>query len=248
MGESDFFSFGDEELGPETGSLWGDSNATSPASSAVLDPPGDDFEEVLAQPQDFESAGQIGRAVGEKGVRRPRGDSDLVSSVKRRPSSRRVHGVVLLALVVGAIAIARVVLSSAGTDLHDGAPAQPAPSVIGQAKLERDGSAGQAHTRPTFSRHSRGPAVERQQVKKKMAQTRRRARRRRSAHGQSKRASTPSPTSTPPVEASEGASGSAEAPSYEPSQTAPAPPANPSEGSGGGTALQDGSSSPEFGL
>jgi hypothetical protein len=248
MGESDFFSFGDEELGADSGTPWADPNGTSSAASAVLDLPEDEFEQVLEPSQGFESAGHIGHAKGEKRVQRPRGDSDSVSSVKRKPSSRRVHGLVLLAMVVGAIAIARVVLSSTGTGLHDGAPPQPAPSVISQAKLERGGSARPVHTRPTLSRHSQVPAVERQRVKKKMAQTRRRARRRRSPHGQSKRASAPPPTSIPPVEASESASGSAEAPSYEPSQSAPAPAANPSESSGGGSALHDGSSSPEFGL
>jgi len=248
MGESDFFSFGDEELGAEPESLWGESSTGSPTAGAVLDLPEDDLELVLAQAEDVESAGPIGPAMSEKGVRRPRGDSSSVSSAKRRPSSRRLHGVALLVLAVGAIALARIVLLSAGASSHAGLPVQASPSAIGKAKLETSRSTGREYTQRTLSRRSPAPAVEPHRVKKKKAQTRRRAKRRRSAHGQGRRAGGPPSTSTPSAGASEDAGGAGEAPPYEPSQPEPAPAAEPSESSGGESTLRDGSTSPEFGL
>ena len=260
MGESDFFSFGDEKLGSEGEDLWGGSSATiSPSVGVALEPPGDHVEPVAASPNDDFEWDQIAGAHDEKGAERSRGDSYLGSSAKRKSPSRRAHSLVLLTLVAGVLAIAAVVLPSAGTDSQVASSAQLRPSVINKPVGADLVQGRHEHAEPTGSRASRAKAAEHQHVDRKKAQTRRRARRRRISRrggrdGGQKRdsgqerdaqetsgAQVESPAAAPDIPV--------EVPTSAP-EAPPAPPADEPASSEAGdpSVIHDGASSPEFGL
>lgn len=235
MARDEYFTFGDEDLGAAPGShdLDDDFHPGRDSAIALADPPAGGRGESNE------------RTSAAKRVQRSRGDSEGASSEKRGPSSGRRHLIAVVALVSLVLVVVRVAIA-----VVDGEPAAPRQDVSVGSATEKSGSAGSGSVVPSGQlRASRERAVERQQVRQRRAKTRRRARRgrerrevrreRRAARErrdlEAQEASSP-PASTeyiPPL--TEGAP-----------EAAPEPETGPSPSGEGG--LQDGSSSPEFGL
>lgn len=258
MGNSDFFSFGDEDPEATVEDSWGDPTGIDSSNAVAVAPPPDEVELVVAPLADeFELPDGFDAAHEEKGAGRSRGDSTLDSSVKRKPPSLRVQAAVAIALLVVAVALVRIVLVPVGAD-STVASSTPPHSVAASepARTGADAALNQTAGPPHSQGHRQG-AAERLRVRQKKAQTRRRARRRRAQqragrrHAERRR---DAPTSAPssdqveevPAPAPEG---STESLPPEPEPPAPPPSAEPpaSEPSEGG-GLHDGSSSSEFGL
>jgi hypothetical protein len=231
MAQDEFFSFGDEDLAGETdrSELTDDHLSGSPAIA-------------LADPPDAVPLGEFGNtSSAAERVRRPRGDSERASSERRRPSSRRTQLLACLALLLLAI----VVVRGASSALSGAPSAAPSRDVAGEVQSPTEAIVPSA---PEDSgaeqlRASRERAVERQQVRQRRAKTRRRARRSRDrrAARQERRAD---------AQRDQAASQAPEpaAPEYIPPAPEAAPEYDPSPPPSGETGLQDGASSPEFGL
>lgn len=251
MGKSDFFSFGDEDLGSEVAESWADSSSPQSATALAVETPGEDLEEPLrSMPEGLEPLEAEGPARDGKGAERSRGDSAVGSSAKRKPPSRRVQGVVLLAVLGVVIAIASVVIAPRGTESQL-AVSPPTQSVANDPESPSR-SSGRAGPGKAPSQKGRQRAAEREQAQKKKAQTRRRARRgrapRQGDRQRLKQRSAPKPAPSPPVETPQPAP---EAPAEEQSLEAEAPPpaAEPATSDSSAEApIQDGSTSSEFGL
>jgi hypothetical protein len=228
MAKDEYFSFGDEELhgAPDDFFLREESGAL-----ALVDPPEDPL------------AAEEGSLAAEKRAARPRGDSANGSSEKRRPSTRRAHLAVAVALVLVGFLCVWVVVSALGGDARPSSASQPT------AKGEvRGGTEAPAGPRVPAVRLSRERAAERQQIRGRRANTRRRARRHREKRKAERRRraellreeksaqEVPAPEYAPP------SAPEAAAPSIPEPETSEA---NATPGSGG---LHDGSSSAEFGL
>jgi hypothetical protein len=235
MARDEYFSFGDEDLGAafEGVDLEADLHLGRGAATALADPPAGEFDES-DEP-----------ATAAERVQRSRGDSERASSEKRGPSPRRTQLIALAVLVALTLVVVRVASAAL-----DGGPAPSRQDVSVGSPAESSDAAGSGSVAASEQlRASRERAAERQQVRQRRAKTRRRARRtreRRAAQHERRAAKeqrdleareSGSPQASteyipPPVEAAP--------------EAAPKPEASPPPSGEGG--LQDGASSPEFGL
>ena len=252
MGNSEFFSFGDEDLGEAPEDSW-TGRADLPSTGTLLVDPrqGDREPEIAPEAAGVDLADFAETAPVEKGTERPRGDSYLGSSEKRQSSSRRVQCVVVLALIVAGIALVRIALAPGGTESQvASSPAIAAPDPRPQADETSPSS------EPVAARHRTGGrqrGAEQQRVQQKKSQTRQRARRRRAQHGHGRPKDRRPPISrevkevAPPVPPESPAESLP--PEPEPELPASGPEVQAAEAdSSGEVEIQDGSSSPEFGL
>lgn len=223
MARDEYFSFGEEELAEEGEDVG--LEGRSPA--AVIDPPAEGGPSAS------------GPAGAEMRAGATRGDSDLDSSERARPSSGLPRLLVVLALALVTVLVGHVVVSSLGGS--GGAGQRPSGSQLG-------GEAGAVEdpVSPPAPRARARASRERQQVRRRRERTRqrarrsrqrRRARRRREASAHANAASSEAPPPAAPTYVP--------APEPAPEERAPdteqsAPPAR--EG------YADGSHSPEFGL
>jgi hypothetical protein len=235
MAKDEYFSFGDEDLGGEFDAADPvEGHLSGSAAVALADPP---EEEVLGGVGDISSAAE--RAA------RPRGDSERASSERLGPAPRRTHLLVAAALVILALVVVRVTI----TALDGAGTAAPRQDVAAGSQSAPEAI---AHSAPQSSaaeqlRASRERAAERQQVRQRRAKTRRRARRSRErrAAQRERRAEKQREQA-----AAQEVGGAAEPnPSeYIPPAPEAAPEAEPSPPPSDETGMQDGASSPEFGL
>lgn len=237
MAPDDYFSFGDEDLEGELdfSDLEGDS---TDLALALVERPVED------------SAGEDGFGSAAERAARPRGDSENGSSERRLPSSRRTRLFVVLALGVLALLVVRVAISALDGGPSRGQSHGAASEPRSTAQLPANLSA----QRPAEAiRASRERAAERQRVRQHRAQTRRRARRRRERaaaerHQRAKEHRAQEAEQAVPAPAPEMPAPEYVPPPYEPAPSASSPerealPSPPSE-----PHIQNGSSSPEFGL
>lgn len=232
MASHEFFSFGDEELDVDDGTMPEDDRSASNRRTALADPPGGPFGEI----EDTSAAA---------GLADSRGGLASGPSVRNRSSLRRrvlLVGLVLLAAFAGlrlAIEVVGAAWPAASTRYAGGDP-HPSRSLTPSSARRRAGIAAER------TRVSREKAVERERARRRRSTTRRRARRsreRRAALLQRR----------DQRGAGAGSSGEVSAPVYVPAVPEPAPesapeprPSQPSGSGGGG--MHDGSTSPEFGL
>jgi hypothetical protein len=253
MGKSEFFSFGDEDLGEAPEDSWTGPADLSSTGTLLVDPgQGDREPETSPELAGVDLADFAETAPVEKGTERPRGDSYLGSSEKRQSSSRRVQGAVVLALIVAGIALARIALAPAGTEPQV-ASSSPAAAVPDPRPQADETSPSSEPVEASHRAKGRQRGAEQQRVQQKRSQTRQRARRRRAPHGHG-RAKDRRPTVprevkevAPPVQPANPPESLP--PEPEPELPASAPEVQAAEAdSSGEVEIQDGSSSPEFGL
>ena len=235
MARDEFFSFGDEDLGatPDGAVLEDDLHSGREPATALADPPVGEFS------GDDELASAAERA------QRSRGDSERASSEKRGSSSRRTQILTVVALAALALVVVRVAIA-----VVDSEPAVPRENVSAGSATENSVSDGRGSAVPSEQlRASRERAAERQQARQRRAKTRRRARRsreRRAAQRERRAAK-----ERRELEAKE-VSGGQTSVEYVPPPVEAAPEAAPSPEAGpppsGDAGLEDGASSPEFGL
>jgi hypothetical protein len=237
MAQDDYFSFGDEDFESELG--LGDLREDFPGQALAL-----------AEPPEPAPIGEDGFESAAKRAARPRGDSENGSSERRLPSSRRTRVFAALALGLLALFLVRIGVSALG----GGEPSDRSQASATEARSAAPSAAVlEARRRTAALRASRERAAERQRARQHRAQTRHRARRRRQRAGAERHQNAKQRRER--EAAQEEAAATAEAPAPEdvpptyepappPSTPAPEPdPAPPSEGH-----IQNGASSPEFGL
>jgi len=225
----EYFTFGDEDLDGAA-----EANGSFAPTVALVDR----IEDPSALEDEHPSTAE--RAA------RPRGDSRSGSSERRGPSVRRTR-----LLVGGAVAILAVLVVRVASSAFDGAgAADPGRDMVSESRnvAEPITPSPPGALSAEELRASRERAAERQRVRRQRAKTRRRARRRRERRvAQRERRAEKQATSREANAASQPEPTEYIPPTPEAApETAPAPEPSPPPSDEGG--LQDGASSPEFGL
>jgi hypothetical protein len=163
MAKKDFFTFGDEDVG-------------QPAALG-FDADGGGAVAMLAGVQEAPEREAVEAA---EGAQRSRGDSKTRSSEKREPPSLRVQGAVVLALLLAAIVLFRIVLGAAGGDKE---PQTSSPSISAEPQPRVIASSEPAGRHVAASPER---AAQRERAQLRREQTRPRARRSRGPRAQKK--------------------------------------------------------------
>lgn len=245
MAQDEYFSFGDEDLGGDfqAAGLEDEGHLLGGQAVALAEPP---------EPPGIDFVEREGTAPAAERAARPRGDSKRASSERRRPSSRRAHLLAVAALAVLTLAVVRVTIAAIDT-AGPAAPKQDAVTESEGAAQDPASADADALGATEQLRASRERAAEGQQVRQRRAKTRNRARRSRERRAakrerrderqqeEQKNQGTKGVSGQVPTEYVPPAPEVAPETTHEPAPESSAPPS-------GEAGLQDGSSSPEFGL